>query len=57
MNGYTRVIDLPLSELASGDTTIRFSTKNISSGCPNAVLNLDLRVDFDLGRLFLDSFE
>ncbi len=55
--GYNHVIDLPLSELVPGDNTLRFSTLNISSGYPNAVLNLDLLVDFDLGLVFRDSFD
>jgi hypothetical protein len=55
--GYNHAIDLPLSELHDGDNTVRFSTVHIGSGYPNAVTNLDLLIDFDLQRIFVDSFE
>lgn len=55
--GYNHAIDLPLSELRDGDNEFRFATANIGSGYPNAVLNLDLLIDFDLQRVFGDSFE
>jgi hypothetical protein len=50
-------IDLPLNELVDGDNTFRFSTRDLASGYPNAVVNLDLLIDFDLQRIFADSFE
>lgn len=50
-------IDLPLSELVEGDNTLRLSTRDLASGYPNAVVNVDLLVDFDLQRVFADSFE
>lgn len=55
--GYNHAIDLPLAELRDGDNEVRFSTSHIGSGYPNAVLNLDLLIDFDLQRVFSDSFE
>lgn len=55
--GYNHAIDMPLSELVNGDNRVRFSTLNISSGYPNAVTNLDLLIDFDLGVVFSNSFE
>ncbi len=55
--GYNHSIDIPVSELVEGNNTVRFSTLNISSGYPNAVLNLDLLIDFDLGIVFGNSFE
>ncbi len=55
--GYNHSIDVPISELVEGNNAVRFSTLNISSGYPNAVTNLDLLIDFDLGVLFSNSFE
>jgi hypothetical protein len=55
--GYNHSIDIPLSELVEGNNTVRFSTLNISSGYHNAVTNLDLLIDFDLGIVFGNSFE
>lgn len=55
--GYNHSIDVPISELVNGDNSVRFSTLNISSGYPNAVVNVDLLIDFDLGILFANSFE
>jgi hypothetical protein len=50
-------IDVPLGELREGDNTFRFSTRELASGYPNAVANLDLLIDYDLQRVFGDSFE
>lgn len=50
-------IEVPLSELVEGDNSFRFSTRDLASGYPNAVANLDLLIDFDLQRVFGDSFE
>jgi hypothetical protein len=55
--GYNHSIDVPLSELVDGDNTVRFGTLNISSGYPNAVINVDLLIDFDPDLTFRDSFE
>lgn len=55
--GVNHVIELPLSELVDGDNSIRFSTRALASGYPNAVTNLDLLIDFDPQRVFADSFE
>ena len=55
--GYNHSIDIPLAELRDGDNTVRFSTSHIGSGYPNAVVNLDLLIDFDLQQVFGDSFE
>jgi hypothetical protein len=55
--GYNHAIDLPLSELREGDNTVRFATAHIGSGYPNAVTNLDLLIDFDLQRIWANSFE
>jgi hypothetical protein len=55
--GYNHSIDLPLAELREGDNSVRFATAHIESGYPNAVVNLDLLIDFDLQRVFFDSFE
>jgi hypothetical protein len=55
--GMNHAIDLPLNELVEGDNTIRFSTRDLASGYPNGVLNLDLLIDFDLARVFANSFE
>jgi hypothetical protein len=55
--GYNHAIDVPLSELVDGSNAVRFGTLNISSGYPNAVTNIDLLIDFDLGVVLQDSFE
>jgi hypothetical protein len=55
--GYNHAIELPLSELQDGNNTVQFATVHIGSGYPNAVVNLDLLIDFDLQRVFADSFE
>jgi hypothetical protein len=55
--GYNHAIDVPLSELVDGDNSVRFGTLNIGSGYPNAVTNLDLVIDVDLGVVFASSFE
>jgi len=55
--GYNHSIDVPLSELVNGDNSVRFGTLNIESGYPNAVTNLDLVIDVDLGVVFANSFE
>lgn len=55
--GYNHAIDLLLSELVDGDNTLRFSTLNIESGYPNAVLNLDLVIDLEADILFADGFD
>lgn len=55
--GYNHAIDIPLSELVTGDNTVRFATVNIESGYPNAVLNLDLLIDAAPDYLFADGFQ
>jgi hypothetical protein len=55
--GYNHAIEVPLAELVEGDNTVRFSTVEIESGYPNAVLNLDLVVDGEADALFADGFE
>jgi hypothetical protein len=55
--GYNHSIDVPLSELREGDNEVRFATVHIGSGYPNAVVNLDLLIEFDPQRVFADSFE
>jgi hypothetical protein len=55
--GYNHSIDLALAELRDGDNTVQFATVHIGSGYPNAVVNLDLLIDFDLRQVFADSFE
>ncbi|HOX70129.1 MAG TPA: hypothetical protein PK001_00160, partial [Dokdonella sp.] len=55
--GFNHSFDIPLSELHDGDNSVRFSTLNIESGYPNAVVNLDLLIDFDPDPVFFDSFE
>ncbi len=55
--GYNHAIDIPLAELIEGDNRVRFGTLSISSGYPNAVTNLDLLIDFDLGLIFADGFD
>ncbi|MDC8016232.1 hypothetical protein [Tahibacter soli] len=55
--GYSHAIDVPLAELVNGDNAVRFSTLNIESGYPNAVLNLDLVIDFGVNFLRMDGLE
>ena len=55
--GVNHAIDLPLAELQEGNNVFRFSTRALASGYSNAVLNLDLLLDVDLGQLLVDSFE
>ena len=53
---FTRITAAQDCGLAQPAFCETFET-NISSGYPNAVLNLDLLIDFDLGRIFASSFE
>ena len=55
--GFNHAIDVPLSELDEGDNSVRFSTLNIHSGYPNAVVNLDLLIDFDADPVFANGFD
>jgi hypothetical protein len=55
--GYNHSIEVPLAELVDGDNAVRFSTLNIESGYPNAVLNLDLVIDVGADFLFADGFQ
>lgn len=55
--GYNHAIEIPLAELVNGDNSVRFSTLNIESGYPNAVLNLDLVIDVEPDLLFANGFQ
>jgi hypothetical protein len=55
--GFNHAIDVPLSELVEGDNQVRFSTLNIESGYPNAVVNLDLLIDIDPDVVFENGFD
>ncbi len=57
--GINHAIDVPLSDLVSGDNTVEFATTNVTNsfGFSSAVLSVDLIVQSISGPIFREGFE